>query len=364
MVRRPWICVRIVLAFAVLLGYGTMQLSGLAAALPMKDDTNKAVSTPSRNGNSKSVSTAKPGTRPLGGITVSPAFQQVGIAATDTSKEGQIKLTNQTGEPLEFSLAITDFGSLDETGGVLFIGKDQRSLNYRYGLSSWLSLQQDRIVIEAGQTKAILFTVTNKDSMAPGGHYGALIITPIGLGQDPHKVDVQQELTSLLFVKKAGGERYQIGLPDVSATRNLFSQPGSVTLRFHNGGNVHVIPRGIITITDPRGEQVKQGIVNDGSAIILPQAFRQLTVPLYGLNRAWLPGRYTLSVAYRYEGETSLQYHKMTFLYINGWYVFFVLLQAGFIFGVSVNRRFRQAVQKPFKVLFRIILIPYKNLFL
>jgi len=286
---------------------------------------------------------AKP--RPITGVTISPAFQQITVGQDDTSKDGQIKLTNNTGEPLEFSLSVTDFGSLDETGGVLFIGKDQKSLDYRYGLTSWITLQQDRVVVDSKQTKVVPLTIDNKESMAPGGHYGAVMVTPVETGQDPTKVDINQILTSLLFVKKDGGDVYRLGLQDVSIQHQLLSTPGSVSLRFQNAGNVHVIPRGLLTVTDPRGREVKQGIINDGSAIILPQTFRQLKVPLLNVGKAWLPGRYHLTIAYRYEGETSLQYYNSSFYYINGWYVILAVFLLAILLGLGLSKRLRAVLR-------------------
>lgn len=289
----------------------------------------------------------------ISGVTISPAFQQITVGQNGDSKDGQIKLTNNTGEPLEFSISATDFGSLDETGGVAFIGKDQKSLDYRYGLTSWLTLQQDRVVVDPNTTKTVPFTINNQESMAPGGHYGAIMVTPTQTGQDPSKVDINQILTSLLFVKKQGGEVYKLGLQDVSVRHNLFSAPSMVSLRFQNAGNVHVIPRGVLTVTDPRGIEVKQGVINDGSAIILPQTFRQLKAPLVDLGNAWMPGRYHLSIAYRYEGESSLQYYNNTFYYINGWYVIASVFLLAIALGLVLSKRLRKAFRDFCKALAR-----------
>jgi hypothetical protein len=299
--------------------------------------------------------------RPVGGVTISPAFQQIAIGQSEDSKDGQIKLTNNTGEPLEFAISVTDFGSLDETGGVAFIGKDQKALNYRYGLTSWLTLEQDRVVVDPKATKVVPFTIDNKESMAPGGHYGAIMVTPTQTGQDPSKVDVNQILTSLLFVNKQGGDVYKLGIQDVSIQHSLLSAPSTVSLRFQNAGNVHVIPRGVLTITDPRGVEVKQGVINDGSAIILPQAFRQLKAPLLNLGSAWMPGRYHLSIAYRYEGESSVQYYNSSFYYVNGWYIIALVLLLAIVLGLVLSKQLRKALRDSFKGLARRVKFLYPN---
>jgi hypothetical protein len=261
-------------------------------------------------------------------------------------------VTNNTGEPLEFALSTTDFGSLDESGGVLFIGKQEKSLNYRYGLTSWMTLGQDRIVVDPNETEKVPITIENKESLSPGGHYGAILATPTNTGSDPKKVAINQVLTTLLFVKKQGGEVYRLGLQDIKVQSHLFTAPSGISLRFQNSGNVHVIPRGLITVTDPGGRVIKQGVINDGSAIILPQTFRQLSAPLNTTADAWMPGRYHLKVAYRYDGQASLQYKEMSFYYFNGWYlIVFILILAALIF-IIVSSRARQAVSRTFAGLF------------
>lgn len=290
----------------------------------------------------QSVQAAAP--RPVGGVTISPAFQDVSLQPTDAEKTFTFSVTNNTAEPVEFSLSLSDFGSLNETGGVLFVGQQKNTASYRYGLVSWATLEKDRIVVEPKATEKVPVTITNKESMAPGGHYGAIVVTPVQNDADPSKVTIRQQLTSLLFVKKIGGQVYRMNLQDISVGQHVFSTPKDLTLRFQNSGNVHVVPRGIVTVSDASGRPVKQGIVNDGSAIILPQTFRQVTVPLEGTNRAWLPGRYTLKVAYRYDGATSLQYKETSFYYLSGWAIVLFAVFLLILLLLLASRRLRRSI--------------------
>lgn len=285
----------------------------------------------------------------IGGITISPAFQDVTIGANEASKTFDFSVTNHTGQPMEFSLSITDFGSLDESGGVLFMGKGQKTLDYRYGLTSWASLQKDRIVVEPNATETVPITITNKESLAPGGHYGAVLVTPVSTGQDKDKVDINQVMSSLLFVKKEGGEVYRLSLQDVDVQPHLFTSPSDLTLRFGNGGNVHVVQRGTVTITDPRGRVVKQGAINAGSAIVLPESYRQLTVPLTGVATAWMPGKYHMKVAYRFDGTDQLTTRELSFYYVNGWYVVVAAAILVLVVLTAVNRRARRLLVRVVK---------------
>ncbi len=255
--------------------------------------------------------------RKSSGITISPAFQQVSIAANQPSVQYDFTVTNNSNSEYEFALSVVDFGSLDDTGGVLFVGNGQKSLSYRYALSPWVTLERDRIVVAAHATEKVPITVVNKESLSPGGHYGAVLVTPTDTG-DSQKVQIDQVISSLLFVKKLGGEVYRLNLVHSSISNRIFALPGTVDVRFQNSGNVHVIPRGLVTITDPRGTVVKRGVINADSGIALPETFRELKTPLETLSPAWLPGRYTLTTSYRYDDQTKNTTVTSTFWYFDG----------------------------------------------
>jgi hypothetical protein len=305
-------------------------------------------------------SAAAPARKP-GGVTVSPAFQQVVLEQSDAEKTFDYAITNNTSQSLEFALSSVDFGSLDETGGVLFQGQSDKSLDYKYGLSRFVTLQQDRIVVEPKATTKIPVIISNKESMSPGGHYGAILATPTQAAGDPSKVQVNQVISTLLFVTKKGGEIYKMGLQSMQLKTHLFSAPSSVEMRFQNAGNVHVIPRGLITITDPRGRIVKRGYINEGSAILLPETFRKVSVPLRTINTAWWPGMYHMTITYRFDGQVSQDTKQMTFTYVNGWYIVILMLLFALIILGIVSRPMRRIFIKagriaawPFKRLFQV----------
>lgn len=283
-------------------------------------------------------------TKPSGGITISPAFQEIIVSPNMAGQTYEFTVKNNTSEPYEFSLSAVDFGSLDESGGVLFSGQSKRLLNYKYGLSQWVTLERDRIVVEPKSTAKVPVTIENKESLSPGGHYGAILVSPTQSGERPTKVEINQVLSSLLFVKKQGGEIYRLGLVDYSVKTHVASLPSTADLRFQNAGNVHVVPRGTVTIHDPAGRLVKRGIVNQNSAIMLPETFRKLSVPLETVGTAWLPGKYRFSVAYRFDGRDIEEFREVTFFYINGWYILTLAVLLTFGILTFLNRTVRRWV--------------------
>ncbi len=291
-----------------------------------------------------------------GGVTISPAFQQIVISPDSQSVSFNFTVTNNTSQEQEFALSVVDFGSLDETGGVLFAGNAQKTLDYRYALSQWVTLERDRIVVPPRGSEKVPITIVNKESLTPGGHYGAIMVNPTDSGDKTgRKVNIDQVASSLLFVKKAGGEVYKLDLQSYKIGPHIFSLPGSVAVRFQNAGNIHVIPRGLAVLTDPWGKVVKRGIVNADSGIALPETFRSLQVPLESIGSAWLPGRYKLTVTYRYDDVVATRTVETSFVYLNA---LTVLMAVGLLCAVAVlalnPTARRQVFAVPRKLLHRI----------
>lgn len=275
------------------------------------------------------------------GISISPFLQKIDITPEDTVREFSISLANNTKVSQEIELSNRDFGSLDETGGLVFAGANEYT--EKYGLASWLSLEASSLVLGPGERKDILVRVENRESLGPGGHYGAIVASVADRDERTgNRVSVRQELTSLIFVNKVGGARYDLALASVSRNGSLFALPSSVTLRFQNPGNVHVTPRGTVELRAPDGSVVRKGIINADSAFVLPKTYRQVIIPLdasSGARPASLMNNYRLVVNYRYDGFADTATRSLSVSYVNGIW----LLGIGAVLAITaiVFRRWR-----------------------
>lgn len=239
-----------------------------------------------------------------GGITITPAFQDIVLDQTGQEVEFFATVTNDTTNPVTLRLSVLDFGSLDESGGVAFLGASN-DLERKYSLASWMRPEKDVVTTVPGETQKIKVTIENRDSLGPGGHYGALTFTTEDVTQSDgnNNIAVKQLFSSLVFVKKIGGEIYSLDLSEKEFSYNLMRLPEKIRLRFRNDGNIHLVPRGIVTVTDPLGRLVAKGIINEESALILPETFRTYVTTLKPLVWSFIPGRYTMIIAYRFDGK-------------------------------------------------------------
>lgn len=264
------------------------------------------------------------------GVTISPALQTITLAKDQPSARFELRITNNADREQRFELSLADFGSLDETGGVLFAGDASKKLDDKYGLKQWATVEKEQVTVAARQTAKVAVAITSEDDMKAGGHYGAVLVTPLSTGEDD-KVQLNHVATSLIFLKKQGGESYKLNLQEYEVRSGLFRAPRGAAVAFQNAGNVHVIPRGIITIKDPRGRVVSQGTINSESAIVLPESQRRLDVPLQPVSRSLVPGMHTVSVSYRYDERAEFTTEESSFLYVNGLVVIAVLLVLGML---------------------------------
>jgi hypothetical protein len=269
--------------------------------------------------------------KPPTGITISPAFAQISIQASESEHPFQFQITNNQNYPVTLSLSSADFNALNDTGGLFFVGSNPTALQKKYGLAKWMNIPTPTVAIPAKQTLGITISILNQATLTSGGHYGAIMLS-IANGSSnsalQNKVAVQPIASLLLFVNKVGGDIYKLSLNNVFTTRAFFGLPSSTTLRFYNDGNTHLVPRGTITVTDSKGKLVSRGIINENSNIILPETYRRFSTSLIKISGISIMGRYKLDVNYRFDGYNQFRTYQTSF---------FVVTLAGFaIFGLMI----------------------------
>lgn len=246
------------------------------------------------------------------GITVSPSHKEVILGPGLIEAKTTITIENKSGKDIVGVIRLVDFGALDEFGGVTLseVGAPLSS----YSLAPWMSLPNGAdFSVAKDQKITVPITIQNRDDLAPGGHYGAAIVTVSGAEDSgSSQISLRQEVASLLFVKKVGGETYGLELESIKAD-DLPQIPESIGLKFKSTGNVHVIPRGYIEITDPKGNLIAKGIINPESTLVLPDKSRQFVSIMQPVAEAKARGEYKITAYYRYDGSEQFQSRSITF---------------------------------------------------
>lgn len=246
----------------------------------------------------------------LSGLTISPPLKEITIGPGLLEATSYLTLQNNTTESITAHLQLVDLRALGEYGGNSL---DKANLPDKYNLADWMKLPGgDTVVISKGETVKVEVKITNRADLSPGGHYGAIIVTPAGGSSVNSNINISQQLISLLFVKKVGGEVFGLELEPLQL-KNHSDVPQEVTTRFKSTGNVHVVPRGYIEVTDPAGRVVAKGILNQDSSIILPGSTRQFVTLMQPVEPATRSGKYKITVYYRYDGQDSFKSQSVYF---------------------------------------------------
>ena len=246
---------------------------------------------------------------------LAPMLQEVTLH-DEAEVQIEITVTNTTAVQETFNLQVIDFGSLDESGGVAFLGGD-RTLETKYSLASWMKPEKQSVTLAPGASETLRLTIENTPSLSPGGHYGAVVFQS---GSDSSKlvtnsIAIKQMIASLVFVKKVGGANPSLELQEVKRNKSWFYLDREIEIRFRNPGNVHVVPRGVVKIIDPIGNPRYRGIINEASALVLPESDRLFKLSLNPLGLSVLPGWYSFSVEYRFDGESEMRLWEERFFW-------------------------------------------------
>lgn len=226
---------------------------------------------------------------PKNTITVLPQLTKIDLASN--KPEAEIFYTNNSSTPVELGLSVQDVQELEDRSPVGILDPKEAA-NYKYSLSSWVTLNRQALILNPGETQSVNITV-NRDKLAPGGHYGS-ILAEIRQPDNQKAVRIKGVLASLLFVRAATGNEIETArITFFGPTDQNIFLPSQYLFRFQNSGNVDLTPYGTVEIKDSANRVVAKGIVNEDSLITLPEAIRTYRVRTTPLKTVILPGRYT-----------------------------------------------------------------------
>jgi hypothetical protein len=217
------------------------------------------------------------------GIRIEPLYLELTVSDEVQTESKTVWIENLTASEQKLEVSAIGVKSQDTDGNVAFVDSP-----FAAGTSNtvtFLQFSTSSATLAPGAKLAVQVSAINSQSLSPGGHYGAVVSRFVPKGEAKPEPQVLPGVSTLVLVRKTGGERYHISLSDVDQSNGLitFTFPTSVRLTFSNEGNIHVVPHGTIEITDLFGRLVSKGIINDGSRIVLPESRRIIAQSLYSV---------------------------------------------------------------------------------
>ena len=273
-----------------------------------------------------------------GGLSITPAIEQLVIQPNQSSISFQIRLDNNLKTPVSIQASSLDFKSLNASGGLAFIGSGGSTVDHKYGLANWIDLPADNIVLAPNQGQFVNVQIENRTDLSPGGHYAAILFQVNAASQSgTNQVSANQVVSSLVFVRKVGGEHFGLNLKKPSLPVSWLRLPNNVDLSFTNTGNTQTAPRGTVIFKNMFGTQVGNGIVNPNSSLVLPGSNRVIRTPINVQGRIFWPGLYSVNTAYQPDDGSAAKITSTKFLYIN---LPLILVVVVLIFAIDYLQRY------------------------
>lgn len=273
-------------------------------------------------------------------LEVSPAYIDVTLQKPDEVQQVEVVYTNHSAKPITLQIFPIDFKQADDFGAIQMLSNPG---SYSYSLSSFLSLESDTVLLDGGQKKTFIVTIKNREDLSPGGHYAAVVAKVINDDTTGRPL-VSPAVSSLILLRKMGGERFNLSLKDVNWPENsvVFDYPRSLTLTFQNEGNIHVIPYGRVDVTDLFGRLIYKGVINTSSSAVFPESRRHITVDMEMVEKYFPVSVNTITV----KGQDSL--HKVsysyseTFIYINPFVILIIILIISGLVWIRIKSKRRK----------------------
>lgn len=166
---------------------------------------------------------------------------------------------------------------------------------------NWLNFSQKKLVVQPETTATVTVTVSVPANTAPGGYYLAAIISeknPDLNAKDGPQVNLSSEVGSPILVTVAGALKEEGQFFEIKPRQKIFwGSPVYLDVRFKNTGNVHLKPKGIITIEKSGDKRAASLDFNESGANTLPNSIRRYEVKwepekLFGIIPAF--GKYSV----------------------------------------------------------------------
>lgn len=158
-----------------------------------------------------------------------------------------------------------------DTEGVPEIIDDTRAVPV-----GWFQAPQREIALDPGETIPLDIKITIPPDAEPGGYYAAAF-AKTRAPENAGVVGSSNEIGVLFFISVAGDVKRAAEVHNLQAnTTQWTGLPVAIAFSVKNTGNIHLQPKGIITITNIFSKQQKIITINDENKIILPESQRDL----------------------------------------------------------------------------------------
>lgn len=280
-------------------------------------------------------------------MTLTPPLYQLSLAPGATWSSN-LKFVNDNPYDLVVYASAQNFRTSKEVG-VTFTPIHAATNTLAYELASWIRLPKGPITVMRGATIDIPFTIVIPNNAHPGGHYAAILVGNAPGGENAGVMSVGSQISSLLLLRVTGDVIEQGGIQDFLVAENIVqTQEELFTLNFANTGNVHIVPKGNIVITNMFGRERGRIVVDEENILgnVLPETTRTFTFEWKGKRNFFDIGRYTARVALTFGEEGTRNVYSTAHFWVIPWIPLLVISCALLLFFLFMRFGLRRYVAR------------------
>lgn len=265
---------------------------------------------------------------PLNDFVIEPAKFEIFLNPGDTITK-YITITSRIQGTTQFSIGTEDLrGTTDAQQPVILMG-DERG---PYSVKDYIKPETDTFSLNYGEQVQLPVTVTIPQDAEPKGFYGAVVISTkliVGGTTTSATNEVQggtrlvSRVGSLFLVRINGAANESGALLDFkpAGSKLLEKGPDSFEMLFKNSGTVHLVPHGLITVSNILGRKVAEIPVD--AYFSLPDSIRYRQVQW--INKGFLIGKYQATISL-YRGYANLTDTKTVTFWVLPWKIVVIAL--------------------------------------
>ena len=162
--------------------------------------------------------------------------------------EGTTKIINQSNVALTFQANVQDYVVNDTKGTPDILAPN--TLNSKYSAAAWIGITPSLFTVKPGGTQTLNYYIQVPFNAKPGGHYSAIVYTPvINKTENQTGGSVNTQVGSLFYVTINGPVKESASVSKFFA--NSFQEYGPVKIltQIKNFGDLHIAPKGAITVS-------------------------------------------------------------------------------------------------------------------
>jgi hypothetical protein len=234
--------------------------------------------------------------------------------------EGITKVINQSTTTLTFKLGIQDFVVTDTLGTPNILPPG--TLNNKYSASAWIGATPTTFTLKPGEAQTVNYYIQVPQNARPGGHYAALVYTPIVTkGVTGSGSTVNSQMGSLFYVTVNGPIHEQALISKFFANPFQEYGPVDVLTQIRNLGDLHIAPQGTVTVSGLFFNQTQNLPIHN----IFPEAARDFQNTF---GQTFMLGRYKAVVLASYGNSNNLPLMATVYFWVFPWKVALVITLA------------------------------------